>query len=579
VGGGTSSYREVEDADVVFLWGSNAREAHPIWFHHLLKGIHKGTRLYVMDPRRTSSAQWADVWLGLDVGSDIALSNGMAREIVHAGLHHRQFIAHATTGFDAYCAAIEPYTLEHVQAVTGVPADVIREAAHRFATAKNAMICWTLGITEHHDAVDNVLALINLCLLTGHVGKYGSGCNPLRGQNNVQGGGDMGAIPNRLPGFQEILDPAVRARFERHWGVPIQPKHGRNLTQMLEAMAHGDMTALFVIGENPAQSDANTHHVEQALNRLDHLVVQEIFLTRTAQLADVVLPAAATWCEGEGTVTNSERRVQRVRKALDPPGEARDELWIISELSRRLGTDFGQPTAESVWNEFRTVAPEFAGGMSYARLEEHNGLQWPCPDESHPGTQFLHGRLWEQPLGGPPAPFSVVHHTGIIEPASAEFPLLLTTGRRLESYNTGVQTAGYDSPLRFGETLDLSPEDAVRLGIAGGDSVVITSRRGSVSAPARIDTALRAGMVFMTLHFPDQVATNMLTVDENDPKSGTSEFKACAVRVERAPATATATATATAARAARESAAESVHGAAHGVTPTSASRPASARPS
>ena len=526
----------MEDADVVFLWGSNAREAHPIWFHHLLKGVHRGARLYVMDPRRTSSAQWADVWLGLNVGTDIALSNGMAREIVHAGLHDRAFIEHATVGFEEYRASIEEYTPDRVEAVTGVPADVLREAAHRFATAKNAMVCWTLGITEHHDAVDNVLALINLCLLTGHVGRYGSGCNPLRGQNNVQGGGDMGAIPDRLPGFQAIVDPAVRARFERAWGVPLAPRRGKNLTEMLDAMANGRLSALFVIGENPAQSDANAAHVMAALERLDHLVVQEIFLTKTAQLADVVLPAAATWCEGEGTVTNSERRVQRVRKALDPPGDARDELWILAELGRRLGVDFGTPTAESVWNEFREVAPEFAGGMSYARLESLGGLQWPCPDESHPGEQFLHARLWKRPRVGPAAPFTVVTQKGPSEVVDAEYPLLLTTGRRLESYNTGVQTAGYDSPLHFGETLDLSPEDAARLRLATGDTAVITSRRGSVTAPARIDLALRAGTVFMTLHFPDQVATNLLTVDENDARSGTSEFKACAVRVERAAA-------------------------------------------
>jgi len=524
----------VEDADVVFLWGSNAREAHPIWFHHLLKGIRKGCRLYVMDPRRTSSAEWADVWLGLNVGSDIALSNGMAREIIAAGLHDEAFIAHATEGFAAYRAAVEPYTLERVSALTGLPADVIREAAHAFARAGNAMICWTLGITEHHNAVDNVLALINLCLLTGHVGKYGSGCNPLRGQNNVQGGGDMGAIPNRLPGFQEILDADVRARFERHWGVPLAPRHGMNLTQMLEAMAHGELTALLVIGENPAQSDANTEHVRAALGRLDHLVVQEIFLTRTAQLADVVLPAAATWCEGEGTVTNSERRVQRVRKVIDPPHDARDELWILAELARRLGADFGSPTGESVWDEFRAVAPEFTGGMSYARLDALGGLQWPCPDEGHPGTQFLHARLRETPRRGPPAPFSVVLHEPTVESVNAEFPLILTTGRRLESFNTGVQTAGYDSPLRLGESLDLSPEDAARLGIASGDTVAVTSRRGSLLVPARVDRALRAGVVFMTLHFPDEVATNVLTTDVSDPKSGTAEFKACAVRVERA---------------------------------------------
>ncbi len=534
-GGGTSSYREVEETDVVLLWGSNARAAHPIWFHHLLKGIRNGARLYVVDPRRTSSAQWADVWMGLNIGSDIALANTMAREIIHAGLAHDGFIANGTTGFDAYRAAVEPYTLEFGERVTGLPADVIREAAHTYARADKAMVCWTLGITEHHNAADNVFAIINLALLTGHVGRYGSGLVPLRGQNNVQGGGDMGAIPNKLPGFQDIeQDHAARARIGALWGTTIQPHCGLNLTEMLHAMSRRDLTALFVIGENPAQSDADAHHVEDALAGLDHLVVQEIFLTRTAELAHVVLPAAATWCEGEGTVTNSERRVQRVRKATEPPAGAKDELWIISQLAKRLGHDWGEPGAEDVWNEFRGVAPHFAGGMSYARLDALGGIQWPCPDESHPGEAFLHGRLWEVPCGGRPAPFSVVHHEPPVEQPDAEFPLLLTTGRRLESYNTGIQTGRYDSPLHFGETLDISPEDATRLHIADGDTVSVVSRRGCLTAPARVDTGLRAGMVFMTLHFPDEAMTNRLTIDVSDPKSGTAEFKACAVRVERA---------------------------------------------
>ncbi len=260
---------------MVFLWGSNARNAHPIWFHHLLKGIRKGARLYVMDPRRTESAQWADVWMGLHVGSDIALANAMAREIIHAGLAHERFIANGTSGFDAYRDAVESYTLEFGERATGIPADVIREAAHTYARAGKAMICWTLGITEHHNAVDNVLALINLSLLTGHVGRWGSGCNPLRGQNNVQGGGDMGAIPNKLPGFQDIQgDAAARARIGALWGTTIQPTNGYNLTEMLHAMARRDLTALYVIGENPAQSDADAGHVEAALAGLDHLVVQ-----------------------------------------------------------------------------------------------------------------------------------------------------------------------------------------------------------------------------------------------------------------------------------------------------------------
>ncbi len=534
-GGGTNSYREVEDADVVFLWGSNAREAHPIWFHHLLKGIRNhGTRLYVMDPRRTTSAQWADRWLGLRVGSDIALANAMAHEIIHAGLAHADFIANATEGYADYKAAVERYSPEAVEETTGIPADVIREAARAFATAKRAMICWTLGITEHHNAVDNVLALINLCLLTGHIGRWGSGCNPLRGQNNVQGGGDMGAIPNKLAGFQDIeQDHAARARFEAAWGRPIQPVYGKNLTQMLQAMEHGELTALYVIGENPAQSDADATHVTRLLESLDHLVVQEIFLTKTAQLADVVLPAAATWCEGEGTVTNSERRVQRVRAARPDADGARDELWIITQIARRMGYDWPDVTAEQVWDEFRSLAPHFAGGMSYARLEEHGGLQWPCPDESHPGSPFLHERLWQTPREGRAAPFSVVEHVPPFEQRDAQYPFLLTTGRRLESYNTGVQTAGYNSPLHSRETLDISPEDARRLGVANGELVRVASRRGSVVVPVHFDPALRPNLVFMTLHFPDDVATNILTIDVADPKSGTAEFKACAVRIER----------------------------------------------
>lgn len=521
----------MEETDLIFLWGANPRENHPIFYHHVLKGVRRGARLYVVDPRRTSSAQWADVWLGLHVGTDVALANAMARVILSEGLHHERFIAQATTGFDAYRASVEAYPLERAEAITGIPAAAIRDAAIAYATADRAIICWTLGITEHHNAVDNVLALINLALLTGHVGRYGSGLNPLRGQNNVQGGGDMGALPNRLVGFQDVADPEVRGRFEAAWKVPLDPKPGWNLTEMFDAMEHGDMTALFVIGENPAQSEADQSRTLRLLQGLDHIVVQDIFLTETAQLADVVLPAAAGWCESEGTVTNSERRVQRVRPALTPPGDARDELWILSEIARRMGYDWGNPTAEETWNEVRRLAPHMFGGMSYARIEAAGGLQWPCTDESHPGSQFLHGRLWETPRGGPAAPFSVVEHDPPVEQPDAEYPLVLTTGRRLDSYNTGVQSGGYASPLRRREAADLSPEDARRLGVADGDLVEVASRRGRVVAPVHVDPGLRPGLVFMTLHNQDDVRVNLLTIDATDPRSGTAEFKACAVRV------------------------------------------------
>jgi predicted molibdopterin-dependent oxidoreductase YjgC len=534
-GGGTSSYREVEETDVVVLWGSNARETHPIFFHHLLRGIRNGGRLITVDPRRTSSAQWADLWLGLDVGSDIALANAVAREIIHAGLADREFIERATSGFEAYRAGVEPCTLEWAERETGVPAAAIRELAHTFATAPRAMICWTLGITEHHNAVDNVLALISLALLTGHVGRYGSGLNPLRGQNNVQGGGDMGALPDRLPGFQHVENEALRARFDAAWGVPVPPVRGWHLSQMFDAMERGDLTALYVIGENPVQSEADQARARHILETRELLVVQDLFLTKTAAIADVVLPAAAAWAESEGTVTNSERRVQRVRKAVEPPGEARDDLAIIFELARRMGHDWGEPSAERVWDEVRRLSPVHAG-MSYARLEAEGGLQWPCYDETHPGELFLHSRLWEDPVPGSRVPFVPVVHDPPIDRLDEDYPIRLTTGRRLDSYNTGVQTAGYRSPLRRGETLDMSPEDAAAMGLAEGERVRVVSRRGEVEVPVRVDPGLRPGLTFMTLHFQDDVATNLLTIDATDPKSGTAEFKATAIRVEKLPA-------------------------------------------
>ena len=514
------------------LWGSNARETHPIYFHHLLKGVRKGARLYVIDPRRTSSAAWADRWLGVAVGSDIALANAIGREIVAAGLHNRTFIDRATNGFEQYRTSIEPYTLRYAEETTGVQADVIRELAHAYARADRAEICWTLGITEHHNAVDNVLAIINLALLTGHVGRYGSGLNPLRGQNNVQGGGDMGAIPNKFPGGQDVEDAALRAKFEHVYGCSIPPARGWHLSEMFEAMEHGTLRTLYVIGENPAQSEADCARAIRLLDKLDHMVVQDIFLTKTAERADVVLPAAASWCESEGTVTNSERRVQRVRKALDPPGDARDDIDILGALARRLGRDWGSPSAEDVWNEIRTLSSWHAG-MSYTRLEALGGLHWPCPDENHPGSPFLHGRLWSEPVEGPLAPFSPVAFEPPVDELSPEFPIRLTTGRRLDSFNTGVQTEGYASPLRRGETLDLAPADGARLGVREGERVRVVSRRGAVTAPVRIDPGLTPGLAFMTLHFPDDVPTNILTIDATDPKSGTAEFKASAVRVEK----------------------------------------------
>ena len=516
---------------MILLWGSNAREAHPIFFHHLLKGVRNGATMYAIDPRRTTSAQWADVWLGIDVGSDIALANAIGREIISAGLTNDAFIAHATRGFDAYAAAVDAWTLERAEQVTGVPARVIRDVAHAYAGAETAQICWTLGITEHHNATDNVLALINLALLTGHVGRYGSGLVPIRGQNNVQGGGDMGALPNKLPGFQDVANGDTRAKFEAAWGTTVPPEPGHHLSLMFDAMDRGELRSLFVLGENPAQSEADAGRTRGLLSGLDFLLVQDIVMTKTAEMADVVLPAAVGWAESEGTVTSSERRVQRVRRALDPPGEARDDLEILTMLANRLGHTWETQSAEEIWDELRELSPMHTG-MSYRRLEELDGIQWPCPDETHPGTRFLHGDLWKDPLPRDPVPFMPTEFAPPVDELTDEFPTRLTTGRRLDSYNTGVQSGGYASPLRERGSIAISPEDGAAFGVTEGDQVSVRSRRGSIEVPVVFDHSLRPGLAFMSIHQPDEADVNLLTIDAWDPQSGTAEFKATAVSIE-----------------------------------------------
>ena len=532
-GGGTSSYKEIEETDVILLWGSNAREAHPIFFHHLLKGIDRGARMYAVDPRRTSSSKFADAWLGLSVGTDIAMANAVAREIIHNGWVDEAFIAHSTTGYEAFADSVESYTLEVAEEITGVPGSAIAEMARAYATAEKAQILWTLGITEHHNAVDNVLALCNLALLTGHIGRWGSGLVPLRGQNNVQGGGDMGALPNKFPGFQDVTDPVAHAKFQELYGVPIPDKDGIHLTLMFEAMERGEIKAAYVIGENPADSEADVKHARKLLSGLDILVVQDIFLTRTAELADVVFPASVGWAESEGTATSSERRVQRIRAAVTPPGEARHDQDIIGELARRMGYDWGHPTSEDLWDELRSLSPMHFG-MTYERLESEGGLQWPCPELDHPGSEFLHGWLWEDDLGGRAgAPFSVVEHEGPKEQLTEAFPLRLTTGRSLDSFNTGVQSGGFTSPIRYGDALDVNPVDAAGLGIEDGERVLVSSPRGSVEMPIRIQPDIPVGLTFTTFHFPELVDINQLTNDAWDKKSGTSEFKAASIKIEK----------------------------------------------
>ncbi len=528
-GAATGSYDELENTDVILVWGSNTQECHPIIFNHMRRGIKNGAKMVVIDPRRIDQTKLAYKYLPVRVGTDIALANAMGHVIIEENLVHQDFIQHATEQFELYKEAVHSYTPEYAEKITGIPADDIREIARLYASAKKATICWTLGITEHHNGTENVFSLINLALLTGHIGKYGSGLNPLRGQNNVQGGGDMGALPNRLVGGWDYDNPEGRRLHEQVWGVPIPEKMGKHQTLMLDAMEQKEIKALYVIGENPVQSDADGNHIQKLFENLEFLVVQDILMTKTAMLADVVLPATG-WAENDGTLINSERRIQRVRPALKGPGISRHDHEIVQDVAKKMGVNWNYQSAEDIWEEIRLLAPNFAG-VTYKRLDEEGGLQWPCPDENHPGTPFLHSRLWSKEVGMK-AKFMPTHYQPPAEVPDHEYPLMLTTGRRLQFYNTGVQTSNYKKVKNAEEGLEIHPEDAAQNGFNDGDPVKVSSRRGSVVTKIRISNKQPRGLVFMTFHFPDQVSTNVLTIHATDPLAGTAEFKACAVKIE-----------------------------------------------
>jgi formate dehydrogenase major subunit len=544
-------------------------ECHPIIYNHMRRGIKNGAKMVVIDPRKIDQVKKADKWLGLNVGTDICLANAMGHVIIEEDLYDREFVERATKGFEAYKEKVAGYTPEYAEQITGVPADNIREVARMYATAEKATLNWTLGITEHHNGADGVFALIDLGLLTGHVGKYGSGLNPLRGQNNVQGGGDMGALPDKMVGGWTWDDLEAHELFEEVWGSPLPEKVGKHQPAMMDAVADGEIRCMYVIGENPVQSDADEHKHEKLFESLDFLVVQDILMTKTARMADVVLPAAASWAETDGTVINSERRVQRVRKAVDPPGEARDDIMILRDIAKRMGYDWNFETAEEIWEEIRLLAPKFSG-ISYERLEKHGGIQWPCLDGSFeeisditpkeelmastggaenaeggsittdvveqkgPGTKFLHAELRAEEVENR-VPFTPVDHEGPVEMPDEEFPYQLTTGRRLAFHNTGTMTQDYKKVKDPEELLEICEEDAQKHGIEDGAPVRVSSRRGTVEAvTARVTDRVRPGLLFMGYSFPDQVPTNVLTINAVDPQSGTAELKACAVSIEKA---------------------------------------------
>jgi len=525
----TNSITEIRDTDLMFVIGSNTSEAHPIIAMEMKRAVQRGSRLFVADPRAIWMAGVAEKHLQLRPGTDVWLLNAMAHVIVTEDLVDHDFIERHTEGFEAVRREVLDYPPEEAERVTGVPAADIREVARLYATTRKAGIYYTLGVTEHTHGTDNVYALANLVLMTGHLGVRAAGMNPLRGQNNVQGANDAGATPVFYPGYQRVTDDEVRRRFEAAWDVPLPSAEGMNLNVMMKALAHGTIKGLFVMGEDIVISEPNVVQIERGLNACEFLVCQEIFHNLTTQYADVVFPAAC-FAEKDGVFTNSDRRVQLVRKAVEPPGEAREDWRILCDMARASG--YAMPDyagVHEVYDEMAALAPKFSG-ISHARIETRPlGLQWPCPDPSHEGTATLHE-------GGPTigrAKFQAVRYRPSDELPDAEFPLVLSTGRILYHYNAATQTRREAGPVakQAGNFIELHRRDAQRLGIRNGERVRVVSRRGAVEAEALISPRVRRGCTWMPMHFAESRA-NLLTNDAGDAVTGTAEYKVCAVRVE-----------------------------------------------
>jgi formate dehydrogenase alpha subunit len=524
----TNSIAEIPDCRLLFIIGSNPSEAHPVIGAKMRQARRRGAGLIVADPRRTDFARKADIWLRLKPGTDIALINGIMHIILKQGWENRDFINSCTAGLDKVAAVVATYSPEKVAAITGVPETQLYRAAELYAKAERAAIFYTLGITEHITGTDNVMTLANLAMLTGNIGKRSAGVNPLRGQNNVQGACDMGALPDVLPGYQKVRLSDVRQKFSRAWGRELSAAHGMTIPEMFDAAAAGNLKAMYIMGENPVLSDANASHVRAAIRKLDFLVVQDLFMTETAKLADVVLPAAS-FAEKDGTFTNTERRIQRVRRAIPPIGRSRPDWQILMDLSDRMGYPMNYTSPEAIMAEVAALSPIYAG-VTYERLERQ-GLQWPVPDQDHPGTAYLHdsGRF-TCGLGN----FMPTHYQPPAEVPDGEYPLILTTGRILYHYN--VSTNPFSpvlSQFRPHERIMIHPEDAGKLGIHDGGRVAVVSRRGQVTAYAWVTDDVPPGVTWMSFHYPDSPA-NHLTNDAADKVTSTYEYKVCAVRLQPA---------------------------------------------
>ncbi len=524
----TNSIREIGNAACILAIGTNTTEAHPVIALEIKKAVDRGAKLIVANAREIELVRYADLWLRHQPGSDVPLLMGMMRTIVDEGLMDSSFIEERCENFDKFKDSLNAFSLSSVERTTGVPPDKVAEAARMYATNSPATILYAMGITQHTHGTDNVMATANLAMLTGNVGKPSSGVNPLRGQNNVQGACDLGALPNVYPGYQSVSDPAIKEKFETAWGASLSDKPGLTVTEMLDAAHEGKIRAMYIIGENPPLSEPDAGHAVEALKKLDFLVVQDIFLSETAQEADVVLPAAS-FAEKDGTFTNTERRVQLVRKAIEPVGDSKSDWWITAQIARRMGVKgFDFRNAAQIMKEITSLTPSY-GGISYGRLEK-GGLQWPCPTKDHPGTPILHATQFARGKGH----FVPLDYKPPAELPDEQYPLMLTTGRSLYHWHTGTMTRrvkGLNQLLGEG-LVEINPENAERLGIADGEMVKVASRRGEVEAKARVTEVSPEGVVFMTFHFAESPA-NVLTNPALDPVAKIPEYKVCAVRIEK----------------------------------------------
>jgi formate dehydrogenase major subunit len=523
----TNSLPELADAKCIFIIGSNTTENHPIAAKWIFRGLENGAKLIVADPRFIQMSLLADLAVQQRLGTDVALINGLMHIILKEGWYDKEYVAERTEGFEALAAKLEDYPPDQVAQITGIDAATLRQVAEMYAKTKPASIVYCMGITQHTTGVDNVKSLANLAMLTGNVGVASGGVNPLRGQNNVQGACDMGGLPNVFTGYQPVADEAANAKFSKAWGQDLPKKPGLTILEMFHGIDEGKIKALYVVGENPLVTDPDLRHVEAALQKLDIFIVQDIFLTQTAKLADIILPGTS-FAEKDGTFTNTERRVELVRQAIPPLGESRPDWQIIQDLSSRFGYPMHYASAEEIFEEIKTLTPSYAG-MSYARLA-HQGLQWPCPTPEHPGTVFLHKDRFSRGKGA----FTAIDYQPPAEMTDADYPMFLTTGRAFVHYHSGTMTRV--SPSLHHELpegyVEINPVDAKSLQIKDGERVKVSSRRGEIQIKAKISRKVNRGVVFIPFHF-SEAAANVLTNPAYDPTAKIPEYKVCAVKVEK----------------------------------------------